>query len=417
MTDKVKVLQVVESCAAGTGRHVSSLCEDLIAQGHQVTVAYAPYHADAAFEKFIMVHRNEIDFVPIKLRHEISPVSDLAGLFQLVRLIWHKGPFDVVHGHSSKGGAIARLAGRLSGLPTVYTPHGLNMASPRVAQAKLAANALVERILGYGATSKIISVSEGEREFIRKLKLTPKQRVCVINNGVDVRDLDYFSKQRVARGTIDEKPLTFGSVMRFSPPKTPGHLVEAFDRLCAAMPYLPMRLSIAGDGELLTGVRRQVRERGLNEKVSLLGWRMDINKLMLGFDVFVLSSLSEGGSYTVLDAMTAGLPVVSTKVFGAEETIAQVPGNVLVPAGDPEILASGMRRIANLDVGRSPRRALEQIGQANRDYIRSHFTQSDTTRRTLEVYRELRSIEKKEHSYLALARLWETSTKHHRSTS
>jgi glycosyltransferase involved in cell wall biosynthesis len=115
--------------------------------------------------------------------------------------------------------------------------------------------------------------------------------------------------------------------------------------------------------------------------------------------------------------MTAGLPVVSTKVFGAEETIAQVPGNVLVPAGDPEMLASGMRRIANLVVGRSPRRALEQIGQANRDYIRSHFTQSDTTRRTLEVYRELRSIEKKEHSYLALARLWETSTKHHRSTS
>src|SRR5215213_2996239 len=391
MTDKVKVLQVVESCAAGVGRHVRGLCEDLAAQGHQVTVAYAPYRADAAFENFIMIHRNEIDFVPLKLRREISPESDLASLVQLLRLMWHKGPFDVVHGHSSKGGAIARLAGRLSGLPTVYTPHGLNMASPRVARAKLAANALVERILGYGATSKIISVSEGEREFIHKLKLIPKQRVCLITNGVDVRDLDYFSKHRVARGTIDQKPLTFGSVMRFSPPKTPGHLVEAFDRLCAAMPHLPMRLSIAGDGELFAGVRRQVRESGLNEKVSLLGWRTDIKKLMLGFDVFVLSSLSEGGSYTVLDAMAAGLPVVSTKVFGVEETIAQVPGNVLVPAGDPDALASGMRRMANLAVGRSPHRAFEQIGQANYDYVRSHFTQSDTTRRTLEVYRELKS--------------------------
>lgn len=416
MTEKVKVLQVVEACTAGVGRHVRGLCEDLTAQGHQVTVAYAPYRADAAFEKFIMVHRNEIDFVPLKLRREISPESDLASLGRLLRLMWHKGPFDVVHGHSSKGGAIARLAGRLFGLPTVYTPHGLNMASPSVARAKLAANALVERILGYGATSKIISVSEGEREFILKLKLTPQQRVCLINNGVDVRDLDYFSKHRVARGAIDEKPLTFGSVMRFSPPKTPGHLVEAFDRLCTAMPYLPMRLSIAGDGELLAGIRRQVRERGLNEKVSLLGWRTDVNKLMLGFDMFVLSSLSEGGSYTVLDAMAAGLPVVSTKVFGTKETIAQVPGNVLVPAGDPDTLARGMQRMANLVLGRSPRRALEQIGQANRDYVRSHFTQSDSTRRTLEVYRHLRSTEMKEHSYLALARSWETSTKHHRST-
>ena len=192
--------------------------------------------------------------------------------------------------------------------------------------------------------------------------------------------------------------------------------VAAFDRLCTAMPYLPMRLSIAGDGELLAGIRRQVRESGLNEKVSLLGWRTDVNKLMLGFDMFVLSSLSEGGSYTVLDAMAAGLPVVSTKVFGTKETIAQVPGNVLVPAGDPDTLARGMQRMANLVLGRSPRRALEQIGQANRDYVRSHFTQSDSTRRTLEVYRHLRSTEMKEHSYLALARSWETSTKHHRST-
>jgi glycosyltransferase involved in cell wall biosynthesis len=291
------------------------------------------------------------------------------------------------------------------------------MASPRVSPAKLAANALVERILGYGVTSKLISVSEGEREFILKRKLTPQKRVCLINNGVDVRDLDYFSKHRVARGAIDEEPLTFGSVMRFSPPKTPGHLVEAFDRLCAAMPYLPMRLSIAGDGELLAGVRSQVRESGLNEKVSLPGWRTDVNKLMLGFDVFVLSSLSEGGSYTILDAMAAGLPVVSTNVFGTEETIAQVPGNVLVPAGEPDALASGMQCMANLVLGRSPRRALEEIGQANRDYVRSHFTQSDTTRRTLEVYRELRSTEKKEYNYLALARSWITSTKHHRSTS
>ncbi len=390
----MRVLQVVEACGAGVGRHVRSLCEGLIAQRHSVTVAYAPYRADPEFRRFMVEQRNEIEFVPLKLRREISPRSDLTSFVQLLRLIRHRGPFDVVHGHSSKGGAIARLAGRWCGLPTVYTPHGLNMASPSVGRAKLAANALAERVLGYGATSMFISVSEGEHEFILKLKLTPRKRVTLINNGVDARDLNYFSEHRVACGSIDEKPLTFGSVMRLSPPKTPGHLVAAFDRLCAAIPQVPMQLSIAGDGELLAGVRRQVEESGLNGKVSLLGWRADPKKVMLDFDVFVLSSLSEGGSYTILDAMAAGLPVVSTNVFGTGETIAQVPGNVLVAVGDPDALARGMQRMADLVLGSSSREALAEIGQANRDYVWSHFRQSETTRRTVEIYRSLSSADR-----------------------
>jgi glycosyltransferase involved in cell wall biosynthesis len=170
--------------------------------------------------------------------------------------------------------------------------------------------------------------------------------------------------------------------------------VAAFDRLCASMPQVPMQLSIAGDGELLSGVRRQVEESGLDEKVSLLGWRTDPKKVMLDFDVFVLSSLSEGGSYTILDAMAAGLPVVSTNVFGTGETIAKVPGNVLVPVGDPDALARGMQRMASLVLGSSSRKALKEIGQANHDYVRSHFRQSETTRRTVKIYRQLSSREK-----------------------
>jgi glycosyltransferase involved in cell wall biosynthesis len=388
--DKINVLEVVESCAAGVGRHVRGLCEGLIFLGHKVTVAYAPYRVDAAFQQFMEMRRDQIDFAPLKLRREVSPRSDLAGLVQLRRLVKNNGPFDVIHGHSSKGGAIARLAGRWSGIPTVYTPHGLNMASPEVSRTKLAANAAVERFLGYGATSKIISVSEGERDFILKRRIAPQKRVVLINNGVDVRHPNYSSGRRNARGAIDEKPLTFGSIMRFSPPKTPEQLVEAFDRLCAAMPQVSMRLSIAGDGERLAKVRRQVEERGLNGRVSLLGWRKDPEKVLLSFDVFVLSSLSEGGSYTILDAMAAGLPVVTTNVFGTGETVGQVPGNVVVPVGDPGALARGMQLMANLILHDSSRRALVEIGQANYDYVRSHFSQNETIRRTLRVYQELR---------------------------
>jgi glycosyltransferase involved in cell wall biosynthesis len=379
----------VEACGGGVGRHVRSLCQGLIAEGYHVTVAYAPYRADEAFQGFVADKHNGIDFLPLKLKRAVSPGSDLSVFVQVLRLIRNRGPFDVVHGHSSKGGAIARLCGRWLSVPTVYTPHGLNMASPRVSLAKRIANAWAERIMGYGATSKIISVSEGERDFILRRNLIYRKRVALITNGLEARDLDYFWEHRLMRNAIDQWPLTFGSIMRFSPPKTPGCLIEAFARLCAAMPRVTMRLVLVGDGELLAGARRQVEESGLNERVSFLGWQTDARKMLLGFDIFVLSSLSEGGSYTILDAMAAGLPVISTDVFGTRETIAQVSGNVLVPVDDPEALARGMQQTAGLAVGPSSRTVLERIGQANHDYVRTHFRQSETTRRTIEVYRGL----------------------------
>jgi glycosyltransferase involved in cell wall biosynthesis len=386
------ILEVAETSGAGVGRHVRGLCEGLIALGHQVTVAYSPYRLDEAFRQFMVDQQNKIDFVPLECRREVSPKSDLTSLVQLLRLVKRKGPFDVIHGHSSKGGAIARIAGRWSRVPTVYTPHSLIMSSPEISGAKAATYTLIERILGNWATSKMIAVSKDEREFILKLKLISNKRLALINNGVDDRDFEYLSERMFAQEIVTERPLTFGSIMRFSPQKAPGHLVEAFVRLRAAMPQIPMRLVIAGDGELFAQVERQVQECGLGEEISLLGWRTDTRKVLLDFDVFVLSSLYEGGSYTILDAMAAALPTVSTDVFGTKETIGQVPGNVIVPAGDPAALARGMERMATVALRASSRKSLAEIGQANHGYIRSRFTQSETTRRTFEVYQELHQI-------------------------
>ena len=121
----------------------------------------------------------------------------------------------------------------------------------------------------------------------------------------------------------------------------------------------------------------------------LLGWRADIREVLREFDVFVLSSLFEGGPYVIMEAMAAQLPIVSTEVFGTRETVAQIPGNVLVPVGDPKALARGMQQMATLTAPGSLRRSLQSIGQANHDYAYERFRQSVTTRRTLEVYRAL----------------------------
>src|SRR5215212_6910276 len=120
---RLNILEVVEACGAGVGRHVRGLCTGLIAQGHRVTVAYAPHRVDDSFRRFMIDQRSEICFVPLKAKREVSLISDSQSILKLIRLIRSEGSFDVIHGHSSKGGAIARIAGRLLSIPTVYTPH------------------------------------------------------------------------------------------------------------------------------------------------------------------------------------------------------------------------------------------------------------------------------------------------------
>jgi glycosyltransferase involved in cell wall biosynthesis len=294
----------------------------------------------------------------------------------------------VVHGHSAKGGTIARIAGRRFNTPTVYTPHGLIMSSPETPRLRAALYTSIEYVLGHWATSRMIAVSEGEREFVRKLRLVPADRIVVVENGLDDEEIPHLSGEG-DREDLSRKPLTFGSTMRFDAAKGPGYLVEAFVRLSDTLPRLPMRLVIAGDGELFAEIERKIQESGFGEKIVLLGWRPDIMQVLRSFDVFVVSSLREGGSFGAIEAMAAGLPIVSTNVFGTDETIGRVPGNVLVPVGDSNALANGMKQMATLSKPDSLRQELRRIGQSNHDYVRTYLRRSETIRRTLEIYKAL----------------------------
>ena len=166
--------------------------------------------------------------------------------------------------------------------------------------------------------------------------------------------------------------------------------MEAFVRVSAYLPDLPMRLVIAGHGELFDEVEARVEREGIGHMVHLPGWVPDVRDLLGELDVFVVSSLYEAGlSYSTREAMAAGLPVVSTDVFGARKALHGVPGNVLVSPKDPRSLAQGMRRMATVSEPESLRCALGRIGHANRDHARARYGQEEVLRRTLEIYRSL----------------------------
>ena len=382
----MRLLEVIGISRGGSGLHVSRLSRDLVAQGHQVTVAYAHHGIDPAFQRFVEERRHDIHFVPLELPREIVPVADLRNIARLVRLIWREGPFDVVHGHSAKGGTLARVAGRLCGVPTVYTPHSFVSSSPEVSRVESAIYTNIERLLGRLATSRLIAVSEAERDFALRLRLISKNKVVTIHNGVEEEDLE---KRPEDATHPSDKPLTFGTTLRFCPQKAPGLLVEAFELLTRMLPQLPARLVIAGDGELFDEVKKQTLRGNAVDKITFLGWQADVKSVLRQLDIFILPSLYEGFSYSLLEAMAAGLPIVSTEVFGARETVSRVPGNVLVTPGDPGDLAEGMRRIIT---GAEPdhlRQTLRDIGIQNRRHVGEHFRQSELSLRTAELYSEM----------------------------
>jgi glycosyltransferase involved in cell wall biosynthesis len=125
---------------------------------------------------------------------------------------------------------------------------------------------------------------------------------------------------------------------------------------------------IVGDGPCRPDLERLVNELGLTGHVHLLGMRQDVPVLLRAFDTFVLPSLAEGISNTVLEAMATGLPVVATRVGGNPELVEHGVTGALVPAGNPLVLAAALRYYVE-DAG-----LREAHGEAARRRVLQHFT-------------------------------------------
>src|SRR3954470_24201961 len=125
---RLRVCLVTESAGGGVGRHFLDLAAGLAARGEHVSAIYSPGRCDAAFHERLPTIRG-VHFVSSPMRRAVHPL-DVADSLRLVARIREVGPFDLIHGHSSKGGALARLAARWLEIPCVYTPHAFVTLDP-----------------------------------------------------------------------------------------------------------------------------------------------------------------------------------------------------------------------------------------------------------------------------------------------
>lgn len=303
----MRILQVIEPSGGGSGRHVVDLSEALIGAGHQVALVYSPLRAEPRFE-------TEVAALPLAalerlpLRREIG-LWDFAALRALNRLIARLGPFEILHGHSAKAGALARLA-HAPGAARVYTPHALAMMGA-AGLAKIAAG-VVEFGLARARTDAVVAVSTEEAAVARRWGFT-KDRLHIVPNGLARAP---HRDRAVARQLMDvpDSALIVGFVGRLSPQKDPMRFARA------------VRLARQGDPRVLGVVigggplAAAVAETG-GEAVRSIG-EADARRLMAGFDLFVMTSRYEADAYALIEAAALGLPIVTTNVGGTDRLLA-----------------------------------------------------------------------------------------------
>jgi glycosyltransferase involved in cell wall biosynthesis len=316
---------------------VMDLAEGLLARDCEVHLIYSPRRMDKVFADRLAKLRS-LKSVPLPMRRSIHP-GDFAMVRAVRRYLRESGPFDVIHGHSSKGGAIARLAAIGSGVPAFYTIHGLVVVDPSLARWKRLMYRSIEVLLSQ-CSARIIAVSpEEERNAIRSGM--GEARLICIPNGIGALEFTARDEARRAIG-VGEQDVVVGFVGRLVDQKAPDVLLRAFARVAGAASQA--RLVMVGSGPLEDSLRQLASDLRVAERITWLGER-DAREVFAAFDLFAISSRKEGLPYVVLEAMQAGLPVVATDSSGVELLVEPGSNGMIVPCGDVNGFAEAMLEI------------------------------------------------------------------------
>ncbi len=311
----MKVLIVSEPGLDGVFRHVESLIAHLFKRGHTPLFAWSDVRtSDRLFSLVEEVNQRGGDTLRLHVGNQPGP-ADLAALLAL-RGFAKKHQPDVIHAHSSKAGLLARLL-PLLGVRNryFYTPHAYyRMDEPGSLKARVFH--LAEKQLA--RVGRTINLSPGEHAFAASHLGVPKQRIVEIPNGVDTTILAPVARAEKAalrrRFGLPADRLLLGTVGRYSIQKDPLTLYRALAIACAAAPDL--HFVHLGKGELEPEVEELVGTGNLRDRVTKISYLAQPAQFYQALDGFVLTSLYEGMSYAVLEALSTDLPVILTRAPG-----------------------------------------------------------------------------------------------------
>jgi len=309
--------------------------------------------------------------------------------------IMRAGRFSAVNTHSPVGNAVGRVSAWLARVPKIIcTVHGFyfHERSSRLLRCALIA---LERILGR-ITDFFLFVSDEDREIaLAENIVRDPDRSLTFYNGVEASNfapryavLDAARARKLQLG-IGEDQRVVGIVGRIVKEKGFREFMKMAESVVRSgrtdVTFLVVGDSLATDRDQFgPRFRASVREHGLEQFFRFTGFVNNVSEFLQVMDIFVLPTYREGFPQSVLEAMSCGLPVITTRVRGCREAVVNGVTGILVPAGDASKLAEGVVQLLD-----NPTTA-EQMGVAGRQRVLERYTHEAATERFLTPFRRLR---------------------------
>ena len=362
-----RILQIItKSELGGAQSHVADLLDGLRNADTELHIATGIEGALTERARELGAH---VHILP-RLQRSLNPVKDRAAVRECAQLLRRVRP-HIVHAHSSKAGVIARLAGRRTGIPVIFTVHGWGFNPGTSLPSRVIAWAVEFSLAFVGA--RIICVSENSRQSALSLRVGNKERLVTIHNGI-LPDAPLAHPEAV--------PARIVMVARFSEPKDHATLLRAVAAL-STQDTPDFTLNLVGTGPNFEAMQLLARELQIENRVKFLGDRHDVADILGESQIFVLSTYSEGLPISIMEAMRAGLPVIATDVGGISEEVEHRHNGFLVPAHDAPALAEALRELL-----RSPD-LRAQMGHASRQKFEGAFTRDRMINQIQQLYAQV----------------------------
>ena len=330
-----------------------------------VTGKISPREGDMGY---LFASSKEKPIIIDELQREISPLMDMKAFLQIFRVLQRETP-DIVHTHTAKAGTSARLAAMIynrfanGSAQTVHTFHG-HVFAGYFSRTKSLMFIWIERFLAR-STDVIVAISRSQKEDLsKKFRIAPAAKIKVIPLGFN---LDPFLKSSSKKGRFKKSlgschdAFLVGIVGRLVPIKNHVLFLDMARIFMDENPHINVKFVLVGDGELWDALKAHAEKNGLTPHIQFCGWRRDLPEVYADLDVLALTSENEGTPVSIIEAMAAATPVISTDAGGVRDLLG--PKNegygqdgfvvcergILSRKNDAEGFARGLKHLVEMD--------------------------------------------------------------------
>lgn len=333
----------------------------------------------------VVARREGIRTREIVIKREISILSDIKSLYQLIRLFRKEKPV-IVHANTPKGSLLAMLAAFITRVPhRIYTVTGLRFETATGYFRKLLIG--MEQLTCACAT-KVIPEGDGVKKALQRERITNKPLLKILNGNINGVNLQYFNKTKDIEKQAKELKLptdtfTFVFVGRMVRDKGILELVKAFVELHTENPKV--QLLLVGPMETdLDPIDAEIQHQIISHPhIIWVGFQPDIRPYLAAANAFVFASYREGFPNVVLQAGAMGLPCIVTDINGCNEIIEEGKNGIIVPPQNKEALYRAMSRFT-----REPA-FVKKLAEQSRPMIGLRFEQTKVWEATLAMYKSL----------------------------